>query len=575
MEPAAARDTGSPREAFRRLGASLRELATSEVGGRAVVQAGLLLLFLLVINGLNVVNSYVGRDFMTAIAQRDRTAFVRQALVYAGVFLLSTAAAVLYRFTEERLGLLWREWLTGRLVDRYLAGHVYYRLNLAGALANPDQRIADDVRAFTTSTLSLALVFLNGLVTVGAFSGVLWSISRPLFLVAVGYAALGSVLAIGFGRPLVRLHYAQSDREANFRGDLVHVRENAELVAFLHREPHLRARLRRDVTALAANLRRIVAVNRNLGFFTTGYNYFTQLIPILIVAPLFIRGEVEFGVISQSSMAFAHLLGAFSLVVNQFPQLSSYAAVLARLGALEDAAEAASGRDGGRLTVVEDETRFAFEQVTLRAPQDDKVLVRALSFEVPRRARVVVRVPTHGVAAAMQRAVAGIWERGEGRIVRPRLDHVLLIPERPYLPPGTLRELLVGADRAATAPEGEIAEVLRRLDAARIVQRAGGLDVERDWDDLLSLDEQRLIGLARILLAAPPFAMVADLAEGLGRETADRIRAAFAERGIGWVELGEDGVDTRGASATIEIAADGTWRRLPGDGTDAILERTR
>ena len=558
MEATARQDPRSAREVLQRLGTAVRAFGTCEIGGQAIARACVLLGLLVAINGLNVLNSYVGRDFMTAIEQRDWHGFMRQGLFYAGVFLVLTLAAVLYRFTEERLGLMWREWLTNRLVDLYLGDHVYYRLHVA----NPDQRIADDVRAFTTSTLSLALIFFNALFTIAAFSGVLWSISRPLFGVAVGYAALGSVLAIAFGRPLVGLNYVQSDREANFRAELVHVRENAELVAMLHREPHLRARLRRDVGALTGTLKRIIAVNRNLGFFTTGYNYLIQLIPILIVAPLFIHGTVEFGVLSQSSMAFAHLLGAFSLVVNQFPQLSSYAAVLGRLSALADA-ESVAERGNAGIAVIEDESRFAFEQLTLRSPPDGKVLVRELSFEVPRGAHVLVRVPTQGVATALQRAVAGIWESGEGRIVRPRPEHVLLIPERPYLPPGTLRELLVGVDRVATVPEDEISGVLLKLGAERIVERVGGLDVERDWDDLLSLEEQRLFDVTRILLAAPPFAVLADMDEGLGSERARRVLAILAERGVGYVELGERGLDRRGVESTVvEISADGTWKRI-------------
>src|SRR5262249_36994453 len=159
--------------------------------------------------------------------------------------------------------------------------------------------IADDVRSFTSGTLSIALIFANGTLTILAFSGVLWSISHLLFFVAVGYASVGSLLAIALGRPLVRLNYDQADRAASFRADLIHVRENAEAIALQGREAHLRTRLLRRVDAIVTNVTRIIGVNRNLGFFTVGYSYLIQLIPALIVAPLFIRGAVEFGVIPQ------------------------------------------------------------------------------------------------------------------------------------------------------------------------------------------------------------------------------------------------------------------------------------
>ena len=163
---------------------------------------------------------------MTAIEQRSMAQFVRQAILYVGVFAASTVVAVIYRFTEERLGLLWREWLTS--VDQRVSRTadllpLERPLGANGEIANPDQRIADDVRAFTTTTISFVLLLLNGTLTVIAFSGVLWSISPLLFAVAVGYAAVGSVLTIVLGRPLVWLNYNQSDQEANFRSALIHV----------------------------------------------------------------------------------------------------------------------------------------------------------------------------------------------------------------------------------------------------------------------------------------------------------------------------------------------------------------
>jgi putative ATP-binding cassette transporter len=562
-EPAASQEITFGRETLVRLRRAIVNFGTSEVGGRAGAYAGLLAAFLLAINALNVINSYVGRDFMTAIERRDWPAFVRDALLYLGVFALLTLAAVFYRFTEERLGLLWREWITRRIVTRYLENRLYHRLQASGTLTNPDQRIADDVRAFTTMTLSLTLIFLNGALTILAFSGVLWSISRLLFVVAVLYAGVGSLLAVYLGRPLVRLNYDQADREANFRADLVHIRENTESVALLHHEAHLRGRLLARVDAFTSNLRRIIAVNRNLSFFTTGYNYLIQLIPALLVAPLFIRGSAEFGVIAQSSMAFANVVGAFSLVVNQFPSLSSYAAVLVRLTPIAGLGEPVEAGGGGGMTIVEDERRLVFEGVTLRSPHDGQVLVRALTVEVLPRMRLLVTAAADLVTNALQRAIIGIWDAGEGRILRPRLEDVLVLPDRPYLPPGRLRELL-GAVEERGASDELLWQALRTVGADGVVQRIGGLDVERDWDDLLSLEEQRLLGLARLLVVSPRFAVIAHLGVGLGSGGAVRVLDALAERGTGCVALGNDVVRPEDFDTVIAIAADGTWRQSAG-----------
>ena len=191
--------------------------------------------------------------------------------------------------------------------------------------------------------------------------------------------------------------------------------------------------------------------------------------------------------------------------------VSSYATVLRRLHALVDATRSAPEPAGEGITIVEDPSRFAFERLTLRSRSDDgEVFVRELSFEVPRCAHVLVRVPTHDVAAILLRAVAGIWTNGAGRIIRPRLEDVLLLPERPYLPPGTLRQL----------------------------------------------------GVARIVLAAPAFAMLADMNEALGAERAQRVLTMLAEGGVGCVELGARDIVRGTVDTTIEIAADGTWTRV-------------
>src|SRR3954469_19609118 len=266
----------------RRFIRAVNDFLTSEVRWQARGLFALLIAFALTVNGLNVINSYVGRDFMTEIAHPDQAAFIREAVVYIAVFAGSTAIVVLYRFTEERLGLFWRVWLTRRIIRQYFADRTYLHLKESATIENPDQRIAEDVRAFTSTTLSFTLMFINGALTVLSFSGVLWTISPFLFGVAIGYAVLGTLATIYLGRPLMGLNYRQSDREATFRSGLIHIREHAESIALLRREGRLTARLLRSIDALADNYRRITSVSRNLSFFTTGYNFLIQIIPALI-----------------------------------------------------------------------------------------------------------------------------------------------------------------------------------------------------------------------------------------------------------------------------------------------------
>ena len=550
------------RSTWSRFGRAVKNFANSEVGGRARGLFALLIALVVVFNALNVLNSYVGRDFMTAISNRDSARFIRQAMLYVGVFAASTLVGAFYSFSEQRLALLWREWLTRELLAAYLDRRAYYRLSAAGMLTNPDERIAEDVKAFTATTLSFILLLSNATVTVVAFSGVLWSISRTLFGVALLYAACGSALTVLFGRRLVWLNYNQLDKEADFRASLVHVHANAESIALLRREVRVGAGLRRRFDDLLTNMRRLIAVNRNLAFFTNGYNYLIQIIPAVVVAPLFIRGEVEFGVITQSAMAFSVLVGALSLVVTQFQSISSFAAVIARISSLADALEAVRARGAAAIEVLQDGARVAYEGLTLRSADDDHVLVRDLSVSISHGTNALIAGPNDAAKVALFRATAGMWEHGSGRIVRPGLDAILFVPERPYVLPGTLRDVLRPTAQERAVGDEQMTTVLRGLRLDGVLERMGGFDVERDWAATLSLGEQQLLSVARVILAAPRFVFLERPRATLGAAQADRVMSELRERSITCLTLSDGDDRLEDYDVVLELADDGasTWK---------------
>ncbi|EGV20002.1 ABC transporter ATP-binding protein/permease [Thiocapsa marina] len=547
------------RTTWKRFLEMLAMLARSEVGGKAKLLFALLILLLFGINGLNVLNSYVGRDFMTSIENKNMGGFMHFALLYVGVFALSTLVAVYFRYCEERLGLVWRNWLTARAVERYLDNRTYFRLQDTGDLANPDQRISEDIRSLTATTLSFVLMLLNASFTVIAFSGVMWSISPLLFIVAVSYAALGSFMTVLLGKPLIRLNYDQLDKEANFRSRLIHVRENADSIALLRREARLKYQLLERLADLTANFQRIILVNRNLGFFTTGYNYMIQIIPALVVAPLFIKGEAQFGVIAQSAIAFAHLLGAFSLIVTQFQSISAYTAVIARLAGLREAMGDGETPRSSNIEIRDDGDRVAFDALTLRSPRSGRDLVKALSVTVPRGKRLLIIAPNESAKTALFRATAGLWDAGEGRILRPNNRALMFLPERPYLPPGTLRQLVTPSDSNGSFTDERILANLRALKLEPALVRAGGLDMERNWNELLSLGEQQLLAFARVILAEPAFVMLDHPTRALSECQIDELLGMLRERGMTYITLGDEDDDPAAYDEVLLVAQDGSW----------------
>jgi vitamin B12/bleomycin/antimicrobial peptide transport system ATP-binding/permease protein len=550
-----------------RFGQAAKNFATGEVGGRARGLFALLIALVVAFNALNVLNSYVGRDFMTAISNRDRAGFIRQAIFYIGVFGASSLVGAFYSFSEQRLGLLWREWLTRELLTAYLDRRAYYRLSAAGVLTNPDERITEDVKAFTATTLSFVLLLCNATVTVMAFSGVLWSISHTLFGVALLYAAVGSALTVLFGRRLVWLNYNQLDKEGDFRASLVHVHADAESIALVRREARVGDRLRRRLDDLVANMRHVIAVNRNLAFFTNGYNYLIQIIPALVVAPLFIRGEVEFGVITQSAMAFSTLLGALSLVVTQFQSISSFGAVIARISSLAHALESVQPAGAAGFEVRQDPARVGYEGLTLRSPDDEHVLVRDLSVSIPHGTNALIAGPNDAAKVALFRATSDMWEHASGRIVRPGLDAILFLPERPYVLPGTLRDVLRPTGQEGAIADEQMTAVLRALRVNGVLERVGGFDVERDWAATLSLGEQQLLSVARVILAAPRFVFFERPRATLGATQADRVMSLLRERSITCLTLSDGDDRLEDYDLLLELGDDGAW-------TSKVLDTT-
>jgi putative ATP-binding cassette transporter len=546
---------------------------SEEVGRKAKLLSAALILFLLAINVLNVTISYISRDFMTAIEDRNRPEFIRMALTFIGAMASITIVSVIYTYTEQTLGLLWRSWATKQSIFGYANQRVYYRLKAKGEIGNPDQRIADDIRTYSTTTLSFMLILLNASLTVIAFSGVMWSISPALFVVSVLYAATGTFLTFIIGRPLARLNYDQLDKEANLRSSLIYMRGNAESLAISRREGHLIQLNLKNLRDLVANFRRIIAVSRNVNFFTTWYNWLIQIIPVLIIAPLFIEGKVQFGVISQSAIAFAQLLGAFSIIVTQFQSISSYTAVVARLAALVEASlNAMSAESSTSAALSCDEAKVVYSGLTLRSPRSGRILVKDLTLAVPRGMHLLVRGRDETARVALFQAAAGLWEAAEGHIARPELEQILLVSELPYLPPGTLRELLtrpwpegaLSRESSLTAvevQEKDMMETLRTLKIESLVVRFGGLDQRQHWENILALEDQELLVIARVLLAKPCFVYLDRPNTTLSSEQVDWVLGLLHERSISYVtfEDEESTVNLELYDAVLELGEDGTW----------------
>jgi putative ATP-binding cassette transporter len=546
---------------------------TSQVRWTAIGWFALLLSGLLALSGLNVVNSYVGRDFMTAIPEKNWRGFVHYAVLYIAVFGVSTIFAAFYRFSEERLRLLWRAWLTRLLIDLYMTRDRFYRLKAWDEVDNPDERITEDVKSYTQTTLSFFLMSLNAAVTSLAFLGVLWSITPLLVLVALLYAAIGSGLTILLGRTLVRLDNLQLQKEADLRYELIQTRETAEAIATMGASRTVRECLRDRLGDVVANNKRIISVTRNLGFFINGYNYLKQLIPLLIVAPMYMRGQVDFGVVTQSAMAFSAFLDGFSLILTQFETLSSFAAVTVRLDTIAQALEHARTPAPSEIQIVNDENRVAYEGLSLWTRQEHHPLLDDLSLEIDYGKTLLITGPDQSAESALFLATAGFWEYGKGRIIRPGPDGMYFVPNRPLAVRCNIRSQLVVSSPDRQYSDAKIMEVLEKIGLGPTVRRVGGLDAKIHSPSTLSPAEQRLLVFARVLLASPRFVFLDRMGGELNREQLENIYRLLKEARISYLSIGDGHKLEPHHDMVLEIRGEGRWEVMPsshranGDGT--------
>ena len=511
--------------------------------------------------GISVGFNFLGRDFFNAIAEKHPDEFYRLLFTYLAAIAGAIPVFVLRDYWQSLLALRWRAWLTERYVGQYLGDQTFFRIAQEAEIDNPDQRINADVGAFTATALGFALTLFNAGTDLVSFSGILWGIYPPLFGVLLVYSLGGSAASVWLGSRLVGLNFLQEAREADFRYALVRVRENAESIAFYGGEAAEEAVLRTRFAAALGNLRESLGASRNLAFFTSFYRFIISFLPAAVVAPLFFRGEIEFGVINQSSSAFNHILGDVSLVVYQFEALAGFAATVERVGQFEEALHRPAAAQGTpQLAVTRGAPGLEAGQLlrvtglTLAPPRalpGAVPLVRNLSFEVRTGQPLLIVGPSGSGKTSLLRALAGLWRDGEGEVAFAGGDgDVFFVPQKPYLVLGSLRAQLLyptwsgagsDADAAAPPPPGDerLSWALERVALSPLLSRLrGGLDGTADWGQELSLGEQQRLAAARLLLARPRLALLDESTSALDGAAEASVYAALAEEGVTCVSVG-------------------------------------
>lgn len=533
----------------------------------------------LAVGVVQVLVSYAGRNFITSLVQRDSPGFYRNLWIYLATFAIAVPIGVFYKYTSDRLSLLWRVWMTHLLVKRYFFNRAYYRLRSSDHVDNPDQRISEDVKSFTTGVLGYLLTMINSLVTLVAFLGVLWTISWQLPVGLLIYATVGTGLSILIGQRLVGLHFLQYQKEADFRYSLIRVRDNAESIAFFRGEKREHRDLVGRFSKVVVNTMWIIGWNRTLGFFTNGYNYVAIIIPTLIVGPLYMMGRVEFGVVTQAQSAFAQVLVALSVIILQFEGLSAFAAGVKRLGGLWDELDDFDSDDAqmetdSQIALEETSRNLKLTELTVQTPGGEKTLTRRLNFALPPGESVLIMGASGTGKSSLLRTIAGLWQGGEGTIERPNLNRLIFLSQRPYMVEGNLRAQLVYPRGEEGADDGLILEALKKVNFTEVLDRVDG-DFDRavDWTNILSLGEQQRVSFARIFLLNPVLAFLDEATSSLDEANERALYQNLRDFGISYVSVGHRSTLKEFHDHLIVLNKDGTVdiselkAATPADGT--------
>ena len=534
------------------------------------VLMGVITLLILVINGINVGISYIARNVDNTLVAYQADEFWQVVAIYAFCLVLALPIRALQSYLIPKLGLLWRAWLSGRLLNRYLDNRAYYVLNpndeSAEEIDNPDQRISQDTASFTSTSLSVSVEVVAALLTFLSFIVVLWTISSKLALWLLAYSVGGTALIVFASRKLVALNYDQLRLEADFRYGLVHIRDNAESIAFYRGEQQEGREAERRLTGAIRNYDRLIVWQALIQVIQRSYDYFSRFLPWLVIAPIYFAKEVDFGVFGQASIAFSQVLFSVSYIVNNIDQLAAFSASISRLEGFQGKVEAiGQGSPVALQAAVADGAAEALlvSHVDLTPPQGGRRLIHDLSLEVAPHQRVLVVGPSGCGKTSFLRLVSGLWPAAAGSVQRPPQSELLFIPQKPYMILGSLREQLCYPLDPQRFSDQHLRSVLEEVRLSELVQRYPDFDIKQDWPRLLSLGEQQRLAFARLLLNSPRFVVLDEATSALDVGTEKHLYQLLVQREMAFVSVGHRPTLTAFHDTVLELDGQGGWKLQP------------